>query len=85
MTARQRQLHDRVLAYRDELLKAADRRVGANTIVRLPLKFVPYGYERATLVMLLRLPDSVAYREYCPWSSSKRYAEPRWRTLARVA
>ena len=86
MTARQRQIHQQVMAVRDELVPlAAGLPVGFCITAQLAAEFVPYGYARPKRVTLQRWPDAVAYREDTPAARGfKGYALPRWRILARV-
>lgn len=91
MTARQRALHDRVMAFRPELLRLAQSHsIDRTLLARLPdgfaLRFlVGLSTPRQTQVMLTYLPEGILYREYDPVFFSRKGREPpRWRLLQRV-
>ena len=84
VTARQRGIAAKVRAYAVELVAVAKPLgVGYETCVTLPAQFTPYSAPRPVRVRLIRLPDTVAYREDVRPGKGRQV--PRWRTLARVA
>jgi hypothetical protein len=58
------------------------RPVGFSTVVRMPQKFVPYGYAPTLAVIVQKEPDGYRWREYTPAAFHRKgFTQPQLRPL----